>query len=392
MAKASERARAALSAFGLDTDRQRAMRVAPATFLDVSGRASPNPQQSLVAETSLEARLLILEAETGSGKTEAALWRYARLFEAGRVDGLYFAVPTRAAAVQLHGRVAAASRRLFGNADPQPILAVPGYLRAGTVEGTPLPDWKVRWDDDKDADEATLMARWPAENSKRYLAAQIAVGTIDQAMLGALMVKHAHMRAAALTRSLLVIDEVHASDRFMTAVQKRLLEAHLAVGGYAMLMSATLGSTARTAWLMQREPSFEEAVATPYPAVWSGGEPIPRSPRAPPIHKKHVSMQILHTMAAEACASSALAAARKGARVLVVRNTVKQAISTFERSKQSLNPRRAAYFSTSTALLPCITAVSRQLIANVWTQPSKSCSGPSRTEPQVGRSSLAHRR
>ena len=238
---------------------------------------------------------MILEAETGSGKTEAALWRYAQLFEAGRVDGLYFAVPTRAAAVQLHGRVAAASRRLFGEADPQAILAVPGYLRAGSTEGTPLPHWKVRWDDEKDTDEGTLVARWAAENSKRYLAAQIAVGTVDQAMLGALMVKHAHMRTAALSRSLLVIDEVHASDRFMTAIQKRLLEAHLAVGGYAMLMSATLGSTARAAWLRQQEPSFEEAVATPYPAVRAVSEPVPRSPRVPSIHKKRVSMQTLPT-------------------------------------------------------------------------------------------------
>lgn len=54
--------------------------------------------------------------------------------------------------------------------------------------------------------------RWAAEHSKRYLAAQIAVGTVDQAMLGALTVKHAHLRAGSLSRSLLVIDEVHASD------------------------------------------------------------------------------------------------------------------------------------------------------------------------------------
>jgi len=55
MAKANERAGAALAAFGLDTGRQRAMRVAPATFPEVSGRTIPNPQQRLVSETSLEA-------------------------------------------------------------------------------------------------------------------------------------------------------------------------------------------------------------------------------------------------------------------------------------------------------------------------------------------------
>ena len=39
------------------------------------------------------------------------------------------------------------------------------------------------------------------------------MGTVDQAMLAGLMAKHAHMRGSALSRSLLVVDEVHASDR-----------------------------------------------------------------------------------------------------------------------------------------------------------------------------------
>ena len=63
-------------------------------------------------------------------------------------------------------------------------------------------------------------------------------------MLAALQVKHAHLRGSALSRSLLVIDEVHASDTYMTAVIDRLLRGHLAAGGYALLMSATLGARA----------------------------------------------------------------------------------------------------------------------------------------------------
>lgn len=47
----------------------------------------------------------LIEAETGSGKTEAALWRWLELRHRGEVDGLYFALPTRTAAVQLHARV-----------------------------------------------------------------------------------------------------------------------------------------------------------------------------------------------------------------------------------------------------------------------------------------------
>ena len=154
------------------------------------------------------------------------------------------------------------------------MLAVPGYMRAGVIDGQKLPHWRVLWDDDADADK--IAARWAAEHSTRYLAAQVAVGTVDQAMLGALKVKHAHMRASSLSRSLLVIDEVHASDRFMTAIQKRLLGSHLAVGGYAMLMSATLGSAARTQWLGSPPTTFHAAVAAPYPAVWTNLSLAPR--------------------------------------------------------------------------------------------------------------------
>ena len=67
-------------------------------------------------------------------------------------------------------------------------------------------------------------------------------------MLAGLQVKHAHMRGGALSRSLLVIDEVHASDTYMTEVLKQLLDGHLEAGGYAMLMSATLGARARVRW------------------------------------------------------------------------------------------------------------------------------------------------
>lgn len=91
----AENARKLVTNLDLSPLRQRAVRASPATFHDVSGFEMPNAQQALVGATPLDAHLVILEAETGSGKTEAALWRYIKLFEAGKVDGLYFAVPTR---------------------------------------------------------------------------------------------------------------------------------------------------------------------------------------------------------------------------------------------------------------------------------------------------------
>ncbi|MCY4426529.1 MAG: DEAD/DEAH box helicase, partial [Halieaceae bacterium] len=100
------------------------------------GSPPPNAIQRAVAGTPLTEQLLIIESETGSGKTEAALWRFAQMYEARRVDGLYFALPTRAAAVQIQERVCNFLVNLYPEATrPEPILAVPGYVRAGSVSG-----------------------------------------------------------------------------------------------------------------------------------------------------------------------------------------------------------------------------------------------------------------
>src|SRR5690606_3841040 len=149
---------------------------------------------------------VILEAETGSGKTEAALLHFMKLFHAGLVDGLYFALPTRTAATQIHGRVCAVIARAFPNAATRPavVLAVPGYLRVDDVLGTRGPNFSVAWSPDQPAPilaspqalwnddevERYRFRGWAAEHPKRYLAGTVVVGTIDQVLLSALKVNH----------------------------------------------------------------------------------------------------------------------------------------------------------------------------------------------------------
>ena len=316
-------ARCAVTTIGLD---DRFVGTAGAVdFHAFSGFATPRPTQAIVGAVDPDAQMVILEAETGSGKTEAALWRFAQLRVAGKVSSLYFAVPTRAAAAQLHRRVHQAMRQLYGPDSSEAILAIPGVLKAGEYEGKRLPHWKVRWDDDAVA----TPRRWAAEHATRFLAAEVAVGTVDQAMLASLAVKHAHLRGSALSRSLLVIDEVHASDAYMTEVLKRLVDDHLAIGGYVMLMSATLGASARVRWRDETTPSFNEACETPYPAVWVPGEARPRAPCGDSEHTKIVHPETVQTMSPEDVAARAIAAAGVGARVLVIRNTVRAATETW---------------------------------------------------------------
>ena len=298
---------------------------------------SPNAiQKAAVDGELLDEQLVIIESETGSGKTEAALWRFARMYAAGLVDGIYFALPTRAAATQLHERVNRFIKRLLpADSAPEATLAVPGYVRYGDISGSRLQDYAVWWDDH--AEGAAAQRKWAAESPKRYLAAQIAVGTVDQAMMAALNVRHAHMRAACLARNLLVVDEVHASDTYMGRILRSLLEVHLGAGGYALLMSATLGYSARRLWLSTgRAPqspnnlSLKEATDSPYPAVSaasSTGERVTAVDENGREKTVRVSSEpVMHDF--DAVATLALDAARNGAKVLVIRNTVGYALGT----------------------------------------------------------------
>lgn len=237
-------ARKALTAIELivDAGPQRTQATS-ADFAQAFEVGPPHAMQAAMADSHL-GPVVVLEAETGSGKTEAALWRFLHLWRAGQVDALYFALPTRVAATQLYERVQQFVQRTWLSQPPVVVRALPGYAAADGQGYDALPGFHVQWHDEAKDEEADR--RWAAESPKRFLAAPIAVGTVDQALLAALQTKHAHLRHALLARSLLVIDEVHASDAYMTRLSEHLLRAHVACGGQALLLSATLGAVART--------------------------------------------------------------------------------------------------------------------------------------------------
>ena len=280
-------------------------------------------------------QIVIAESETGSGKTEAALWRYKSLFEAGKVDGLAFLLPTRVAAVAIERRVERFISNLFPDPSLRPnvVLAVPGYIRADGEEGHLLARFETQWPDSDD--ETAAHRRWAAEHPKRYLAAAVSVGTIDQALLSALRVRHAHLRGAALLRTLIVVDEVHSSDRYMTHLLRHLLRRHKDAGGHALLLSATLGSEtrdqltstgqARLRANQKRKSDNPRGVDIPYPAVT---DETATYPIAATETTKTIRIALRPDIDdAREIAVKAASAAHQGARVLVVRNTVKGAIA-----------------------------------------------------------------
>ena len=193
-------------------------------------------------------QLAIIEAPTGSGKTEAALIWASRLAEAGLVDGLYFAVPTRSAATELHARVGAIMSAAHPYLRGKVIRAIPGALE--TEDGT--------------------VTTWALGSTRKAMSAPIAVGSIDQALLSQVKTKHAWMRSLWLARQLLVIDEVHASDTYTGELMLRLVQEHVQAGGYVLAMSATLGEALRAKLESRQHVPFAQAVARDYPLVTSG--------------------------------------------------------------------------------------------------------------------------
>ncbi|MHB1957285.1 MAG: DEAD/DEAH box helicase family protein, partial [Sulfobacillus sp.] len=149
----------------------------PDPFGQLFGFSHPNAiQQALITLDPHDPRTqtLVLESETGSGKTEAALAWFARLFAAGIVDSLYFALPTRVAATELYRRIETYMTRWFPDPSVRPVVvqAVPGYNPPSAL---PFVD-------------PTEDRLWAAQQPKRFLAATIAVGTIDQALLSGIQI------------------------------------------------------------------------------------------------------------------------------------------------------------------------------------------------------------
>lgn len=338
IALARLRAATILGRMGLDPKEARsALGRDKPDFSRVSAFA-PRPMQSACLDLPPAERgsLAVLEAETGSGKTEAALARFVRMFHAGLVDGLYFALPTRTAATQIHRRVVEAVAHAYCEPATRPpvVLAVPGYLAVDDVTGQRLARFEVLWNDDDK--ERYRYRGWAAESGKRYLAGSIVVGTIDQTLLSSLMVGHAHLRASALLRHLLVVDEVHASDVYMTRILENVLRRHLEAGGHALLMSATVGSAARQRLMAtvdpgQQLPDLESACLQPFPAISHGevGHPNTLIEVESTAKPKRVEAVVVPAIdEPERIAHLALDAAAAGAKVLVIRNTVTGCLAT----------------------------------------------------------------
>jgi CRISPR-associated endonuclease/helicase Cas3 len=232
---------------GILAQRCRPVPQAGEVFPHLKGKAL-RPAQDLVASLDVSGgpQLFVIEDATGSGKTEAAFLLTAKLMAAGLADGFFFALPTQATADQMFERVSLQLPTLFF--EPHKVSCV---LAHGARDQNP---WYKKLRESADspdcvAGEASTasfsVSEWLAHSNKRALIAQIGAGTVDQAMLAALMARHQSLRLFGLARKVLIVDEVHSYDDYVTRILEGLLRGLAELGASVILLSATLHSRTR---------------------------------------------------------------------------------------------------------------------------------------------------
>ncbi|MBX6741046.1 MAG: CRISPR-associated helicase Cas3' [Acetobacteraceae bacterium] len=328
------RAAAALAAAGLAA-------AAPAPFDGVRrlfpGIAMPSPVQRWTESVALPEGpvLAVIEDLTGSGKTEAAMTLAHRLLAAGRADGVYLGLPTMATANAMFGRLADSYRGLF-SAEARPSLALahgradldPRFAASLQPE-TPVPDRLAA--DPADEPAEAHCAAWLAQDRRRALLAQVGVGTLDQALLAALPVRHAPLRLQGLAGKVLIVDEAHAFDPYMRHELVALLRFHAALGGSAVLLSATLPKAVRQGLVN----AFREGLGQPRQELAREDYPLATLASAggvtetPCAVREGLPRRVAVTRLPDAAAAldRIAVAAKAGAAVAWVRNTVDDAIA-----------------------------------------------------------------
>ncbi|MFF3755183.1 CRISPR-associated endonuclease Cas3'' [Streptomyces sp. NPDC002018] len=198
--------------------------------------------------------ILLVTAPTGDGKTETALYAASLMGAACGTGGLFFALPTQATANQMYGRLVRFAEKnllesaqltlLHGAADLYAPYTEPADHGAhGDVDPRVLSDHEAGGDQGRQI--SVEASRWLRKQGRGILA-PLAVGTIDQALMGVLPLKRNALRHLGLSGKTVVIDEAHAYDAYTHALLLRLLEWLGAMGVPVVLLSATLtGETAR---------------------------------------------------------------------------------------------------------------------------------------------------
>ena len=279
--------------------------------------------------------IVVIEAPMGEGKTEAAVAWVARCLHAETATGIYFALPTMATSNGMFQRLEDVAAKMFtGTVN---LRLAHGRARAHD-RFRALTRRRVR-SRAKVASEETeaevVAARWFLSR-KRALLGQVGVGTVDQAMQAAVRLRHNFVRLFGLGVNAVVVDEIHAYDAYMGVILERLIGWLGAVGAPVVLLSATLPAARRRTFVDAYArgagwASRDLPLPQGYPLATIASAAAVEAVTAPSPKRRSVRIETLATASPTAAlARRLIEAARRGAMVCWIRNTVAEAQHAWE--------------------------------------------------------------
>ena len=199
-------------------------------------KATPIQQEAIeVGEELSNPFLAIIEAQTGQGKTEAALFLADRIIQSASLRGLYIAMPTMATSNQMFIRISSFLSKRY----PQQLVNIQ------------LAHSQAQWNEsfqslnmnsigfDIQEQQGVFALSWFLPKKKTLLA-PFGVGTVDQVLMSVLKSKHFFLRLFGLAHKVIIFDEVHAYDLYMSTLFLRLLEWLKQMDCSVIVLSATL--------------------------------------------------------------------------------------------------------------------------------------------------------
>lgn len=312
------------------------------SFTELFGFAPRGIQQSLV-ESITGPGVYILEAPMGQGKTEAALYAAYRLLAAGQASGIYFALPTQLTSNKLYERFVPFLQTIL-----QPdCIHRQGLLLHGMA-------WLMRM---QMGEEGCPGGEW-FQQAKRGLLAPFAVGTVDQALMAVMNVKHGFVRAFGLAGKVVILDEVHSYDLYTGTILQQLLSQLRDWGCTVIILSATLTQTRREQLLQARVARQDYPLLSALPVSASAVSEIP----APAPAARRYAIQLSNDT--RAALDQALCRAEAGQQVLWVENTVAEAQAIY----QTLAARAAGLDVACGLLHSRFTHTQRQHNEDCWVE------------------------
>lgn len=191
----------------------------------------------------------------GEGKTEAAFYAFLELQRRLGHRGLYIALPTKATGNAMFERTLEFLRGF--SADRKLDLQL---VHGATLLNDSFQNLHLGKIYNANEDGNIRAGEW-FTSKKRALLSEYGVGTVDQAILPILPVRHNFVRLWGLANRVIVFDEIHAYDVYTSTLLIHLLQWLLALDSSIILLSATLPPSFRRklAELVQTEMPEAEA-------------------------------------------------------------------------------------------------------------------------------------